>query len=98
MVNSVVKENVMPVIYRAISILVEILELLILVRIILSWFRISPYNPISKVVYELTEPLLSVARNLIYKIGINTGMFDFSPIVAIMILRIILLIVREIIF
>ncbi|NLY77328.1 MAG: YggT family protein [Tissierellia bacterium] len=88
----------MPVIYRAISILVEILELLILVRIILSWFRISPYNPISKVVYELTEPLLSVARNLIYKIGINTGMFDFSPIVAIMILRIILLIVREIIF
>ncbi len=88
----------MLVVYRAISMLVEILELLILVRIIFSWFRVSPYNPIARIVYDLTEPLLSLARNLIYKIGINTGIFDFSPIVAILMLRIILSITRAIIY
>lgn len=88
----------MLVVYRAISMLVEILELLILVRIIFSWFGVSPYNPIARIVYDLTEPLLSLARNLIYKIGINTGIFDFSPIVAILMLRIILSITRAIIY
>mgnify|MGYP000906275155 CR=1 FL=1 len=88
----------MQILYTAIDTFVEILELLILVRIILSWFRIGPYNPISRVIYELTEPILSLARNLIYKTGINTGMFDFSPILAVVILRIIQLIISEILF
>jgi len=98
MVSKIVKENVMQILYTAIDTFVEILELLILVRIILSWFRIGPYNPISRVIYELTEPILSLARNLIYKTGINTGMFDFSPILAVVILRIIQLIISEILF
>mgnify|MGYP000468508083 CR=1 FL=1 len=88
----------MLVIYRALEILIEILEVLILIRIIFSWFRVGFYNPLFRAVYELTEPILSLARNIIYKLGINTGMFDFSPIVAILILRIILSIVRAITF
>ncbi len=98
MVNMLVKENGMQIVYTAIDTFIEILEFLIFIRIILSWFRIGPYNPISRVIYELTEPILSLARNLIYKTGINTGMFDFSPIIAILILRIIQLVVQRIIF
>lgn len=84
--------------YRAIDIFFYILEVLIFVRIIFSFLRISPYSPVGRIVYELTEPVLGPARELIYKLGINTGMFDFSPMVAILILRIISSIIKTILF
>lgn len=88
----------MITIYSAVRILFEIIEILILVRIIFSWLRIDPYNPLGRIVYELTEPIMSVARGLIEKVGINTGMFDFSPIVALLILRLILAALRALTF
>lgn len=86
------------IIYRAAVTLVEILQILIFVRIIFSWFRIGPSNIIGRFVYEFTEPLLSIARELLSKLNINTGMFDFSPIIALLIMRVFLAILRAIIF
>ncbi len=60
--------------------------------------RIGPYNPIGRMVYELTEPILQPAREIIYKLGIDTGMFDFSPILAVFMLRIISSIINGFIF
>lgn len=80
--------------YRSLSILVRFIEILILVRIIMSFINISLNSTIGRFVYELTEPILAPARALISKIGINTGMFDLSPIVAMLFLRIILNIAR----
>lgn len=79
----------MILLYRAISTLIDLIEILILARIVLSFLRIESIGFITKFVYELTEPILDPARKVISKIGINTGMFDFSPILAILILRII---------
>ena len=84
--------------YKAINILFNIIETLIFIRIIFSFLRVSPYNPIGRIVYELTEPVLGPARELIYRLGINTGMFDFSPLLAILILRIISRVLRTILF
>ena len=84
--------------YRAINILFNIIEILILVRIILSFLNINPYNTIGRLVYELTEPVLAPAREIIYKLGVNTGMFDFSPLLAILILRIISNFLKAILF
>lgn len=78
----------MILLYRSIIYLLEILELLIFIRIILSFLNIRN-NLLSNLVYELTEPVLGPARSLIEKIGIRTGMFDFSPILAVLFLRII---------
>ena len=88
----------MITLYRAISILFNIIEILIFVRIIFSFLWIGRYNPTGRIIYEFTEPILSPARELIYRLGINTGMFDFSPIIAILMLRIILRIIRAILF
>jgi YggT family protein len=77
----------MVLLYRAIRTLINLIEILILVRIVLSFLNIRGGGSIIKFAYELTEPILGPARQLISKIGINTGMFDFSPIVAILILR-----------
>lgn len=79
----------MILLFRSIRALINIIELLILVRIVLSFLNMGGKGAISSFVYELTEPILGPARALINKTGINTGMFDFSPIIAIVILRVI---------
>lgn len=79
----------MRLLYTAISKLINIIEILILVRIVLSFLNLRGGGIITRFIYEMTEPVLGPARALIAKTGINTGMFDFSPIVALLILRII---------
>ena len=79
----------MILLYRAIIYLIEIIEILIVVRIIFSFLNIGRNNPLTNLVYELTEPVLGPARSLIDKLGVRTGMFDFSPILAVLFLRII---------
>lgn len=79
----------MILLYRAISSLINIIEILILIRIVLSFLNVRAGGVIIRFVYDMTEPVLGPARALIAKVGISTGMFDFSPIVAIIILGII---------
>ncbi len=84
--------------YRSLVILVDFLRIMILVRIVMSFIRISPNSSIGRFIHELTEPILGPARALIAKLGFNTGMFDFSPIVAILLLNLILTLARSFIF
>lgn len=85
-------------IYNGLRILVNLIEFLILVRIILSIINIRLDNFLGEIIVNLTEPVLSPARNLIRKLNINTGFFDFSPLLAILFLRVFLSIVQRIMF
>ncbi len=59
------------------------LYLVILGRVILSWFpNVSYNNPIVQFVYAVTEPILSPIRRILP----STGMFDFAPMVAIIVI------------
>ena len=55
-----------------------ILRLALIVRVISSWFRISPYSPYIRWSYQLTEWLLAPLRQIIPTIGV----IDITPIVA----------------
>ena len=56
----------------------SILMLALLVRVIASWFGISPYSKWMRVVYGLTDWLIEPLRKVIPPIG----MIDVTPIVA----------------
>lgn len=84
--------------YRSLGMLVNFVEILILVRIIMSFINFNTNNIIGSFVYELTEPILAPARALIARLGFNTGMLDFSPIVAMLLLRLVMSLARSIIF
>jgi YggT family protein len=58
--------------------LFEVYTFILLARVLISWVQTDPYNPIVRVLYQLTEPLLAPIRRLLPQ----TGMMDFSPIVA----------------
>lgn len=65
-----------------ISLLTTILYIAILVRAVLSWLPIKQHNPISIVVYQITEPILAPLRRVIPRLG----PFDLSLFVAVLIL------------
>ncbi len=56
----------------------------VLVRIVMSWFGTSYANPLMRFLIRLTEPLLGPLRRMLPTVG----MFDISPIVALLIIMI----------
>ena len=66
--------------------LCELLSLVIIVRVIVSWFSPRPTNRLAIILYELTEPFLAPLRRILPRVG----MFDFAPLVAIIILWLII--------
>ena len=54
----------------------------------MSWIKVgpvSPFVPLLRLIYAITEPILGPIRRVLPK----TGMFDFSPIVALLLLDLI---------
>lgn len=61
---------------------VGIYMLVIVVRAIMSWFRPSPRNPIVRFLYAITDPVLHPVRDFIYyRLRLNLGGIDISPLV-----------------
>jgi YggT family protein len=73
-----------------IDLLFTLYTFLIIGRVFLSWARISPYHPVAEWIYRLTEPLLGPIRNMVPQ----TGMFDWSPMIAMFVL----IVLRQIVF
>jgi len=73
---------VLSEIYRALAHLFDniftILYFLLIVRVILSWFTVNPYNEIVQIIYKITDVILAPFR----KLPLQVGFMDFSPIVA----------------
>ena len=68
-----------------INIAFEILTYIIFIRVILSWFSHNPYQPIIKLIYQISDFVLSPIRNVVSPIG---GI-DISPIIAIFMIQLI---------
>ena len=67
-----------------VDIFAEILILAILVRVILSWIRpMGSKGSFSSFLFEITEPVLSVFRRFIPRLG----MLDISPIIALLVIQ-----------
>ncbi len=58
----------------------------IVARIILSWFSPGQSNMLAVLLYRITEPILQPLRRIIPR----AGMFDFTPLAAIVVLRLII--------
>jgi YggT family protein len=77
-----------------ISWLLQAYIVVIFVRVILSWFPISPDSPFAAVyrfVYALTEPVLGPIRRVMPGIGVGGMGLDLSPIIVLLALQIIVI-------
>lgn len=74
----------MEVFLNFIRLLCEVLTFAIFIRVILSWFVTRP-NTLTIILDKITEPILAPLRRIIPR----AGMFDFTPLVAIILLQLI---------
>ncbi len=70
----------------AVRIAFDIMYWLIIIRVLLSWIRHDPYQPIFRFIYEVTEVVLGPVRRYI---PLRTMGIDFSPILALLLLQLI---------
>ncbi len=75
----------MTIFVSIIRILCDVLTIAILLRVILSWFSPRPTNILAVILYRVTEPFLAPLRRIIPRVS----MFDFSPLVAIILIQLI---------
>jgi YggT family protein len=74
-------------VYRAIDIVITVVQYSIFARVIVSWLPISRENQLIKLLYQVTEPILAPIRTIIQKSAFGKNMmFDFSPIIAFLLL------------
>jgi YggT family protein len=73
---------VIEILVILINTLQQLLVLLVIVAIILSYFM-DPYHPLRRGVDNIVEPMLAPIRSVVPRIG----MFDFSPLVLILLIQ-----------
>ncbi len=65
---------------------IQVVNFLIIVRVLMSWIVKDYRNPVANFFYQVTEPILAPFRALQEKLGIG-GMLDFSPIMALLVIQ-----------
>lgn len=73
--------------------LIQLYSVLILIRIVMSYFTRIPYNRVLEAVTgfvrDVTDPYLNVFRRVIPPVRLGPAALDLSPIVALFVLRIV---------
>jgi YggT family protein len=72
------------VIANFVSIIITVLTYAIIIRALITWFPISPANPLVRLLDDITEPVLAPLRRVVPRLG----MLDITPIVAILLLQV----------
>lgn len=76
------------VLVYAIYLFTEIITAALIIRALLSWFARDPYSPLGKiygVLIRFTEPFVAPCRKLLSRF--NTGMIDFSLLLALILIQ-----------
>jgi len=63
----------------------RVYEWVVIISVLLSWIIRDPYHPVRQGVDNLVRPLLEPIRRMMP----STGMFDFSPIILIILIRVV---------
>ena len=71
--------------FQLINLVFTLLSLLIFVRVLLSWVRVDPDNPLVRLLYDLTDPILVPFQRIIP----SAGGLDFSPLIALFVVDIV---------
>ncbi len=75
----------MIILLRVIGIICDLATILILIRIVLSWYPSRRISKLANIIHSLTEPILVPLRRIIPRLG----PLDLSPLVAIILIQLI---------
>jgi len=62
---------------------------IIIIQVIISWINPNAYNPITTIMHQISEPILKPIRQFIP----SSGGLDFSPLVALIIINLLMILI-----
>ena len=80
------------IIAKLISVLANAIVLLVIVQVALSYFM-SPFHPVRRTIDRIVEPMLAPIRKVVPLVG----MFDFSPLILIVLVQVLATVVINLI-
>ena len=82
--------SIQALLISAIGVFFYFLEILIFLRILLSWIPLGYNSAVGRFLFNMTEPILGPVRNMVDKSPLGGGMgLDFSPIFALILMRLV---------
>lgn len=79
--------NLIVAVAELIQLVITLYTFVLIARVFISWVSASPYNPIVRIIYALTEPILLPLRRIIPAIPLGMGYIDLSPLVLFLLLH-----------
>jgi YggT family protein len=73
---------------KVLGLIINLYTLIIIVAVLISWVNADPYNPIVRILRQLTEPVFYQVRRFMPRALLRTRL-DFSPIIVLIGLMII---------
>ena len=74
--------------------LIEIYCWVVVVRVLISWINPDPYNPIVQFLRGITDPAIEAVRRIVPRFLWSTGL-DFTPLILILVLQVIILALKS---
>jgi YggT family protein len=74
---------VISVFIYLINVAVQIISLLVIIHVVLSYFM-SPFHPVRQLIDRLVEPMLSPIRRIVPPVG----MLDLSPLILLILVQV----------
>jgi YggT family protein len=68
---------------KVLSLIINLYTLIIVVAVLISWVNADPYNPIVRILRQLTEPVFYQVRRLMPRALLRTRL-DFSPLIVLL--------------
>ena len=82
----------MNAIFTILYYILWIFELVLLARVILSWFpNVDRSNPLIQILFTVTEPVLRPIREMMPQ----TGMVDLSPLIVFLVIQVLMTILQR---
>ena len=83
-------------------IILRVYTYILFLRVIISWFRITPgagiWGKIYKFLVDITEPILQLFRRFIHPVKIGSAYLDLSYIAAILVVQLLVVLLRYVVF
>ena len=76
--------------------LITVYKWVVIIRVLISWINPDPYNPIVQFLRGLTDPAIEAVRRIVPNFLWSTGL-DFTPLLLIVFLQVVILFLQNII-
>lgn len=70
---------------KILHLLINIYTFVVAIAVLISWVNPDPYNPLVRILLQLTEPVFSKILRIMPRSFFRTG-FDFTPVIVLFLL------------